>query len=314
MKLTQRREYQYTATSMTMSKNEETLAICAGSNIKVFSLPEMELEQTIRVKNPGCACFLGDNRSMLIINTTGGLYFWNGEKVRRVGKILGECYQGKMFYDCGKDVVVFTTGEEIYRFDAASLQCRKIYSESERKLAVISCKDGQILLLGSKVACDYQNLELITIDLEGHILKQVWTQKKIQTGIILYCQAMSPEGNIAVAAMENSCLFHADPINQLYLVGQDGSVVGPKRLPGGIMGAYNRITYAHGCFVLLNQLTVSYLGLTQIGFYDTKDLSLLYEFKMNEGEINPATDICFTNNGDVYVATYMRLYVLRMAP
>lgn len=313
MKLTQLSESRFPAYGIAISEDEKSLAV-VSEKIRVFSLPEMKLKEVISVKNAGCACFLGDNRSMLIINTMGELYFWNGEKVRRVGKVLGECYQGKLFYDSENDVVVFAAGKGIYRFDADNLQCRKIYDDSEREMTIVSCSGGQVLLLIFASGCDYQKLELLTIGLEGNVLRRVWTQKKIQTGWVSDCPAISPKGDIAVATVEKPCLFHSNAINLLYLIDQDGSVIAQRRLLSGMsrMNEINKVIYVRGCFVVLNQLTVNFLGLTQIEFYDTKDLSLLYEFKMNEGEINPVTNICITKVGYVYIGTWTRMYMLHM--
>lgn len=178
------RTIRHGAFSCAVSHDLHEFAISGSKDIKVYSVPDFEELYCIPVKNVCTMVFLSDNRSILILNTSGILFFWDGSNLKRVGHWpVPEWYETPMHY--GDDAHIFWGNVGgVWKYDAKERSMNQVFS-TEKDVYICSCDHGIIkVLLTNSDSADEGQIELLKLAYSGEVLSRKVTKDPLKIRLI----------------------------------------------------------------------------------------------------------------------------------
>lgn len=141
-----KRVYKYPAYNLVPSPDGKFLAVAGDRYIRIFSLPALALEKTIYVRDPSTMAYLRDG-SLLILNTTGGLFHWRDNTLHPLGHWPDRLWRERPIFRCGPDGVVLGYDEGVCRYCLSTGQFTPIYTCPDKFLYFAGVSDGLLHFL-----------------------------------------------------------------------------------------------------------------------------------------------------------------------
>ncbi len=206
------------AMCIAVSPDGSRAAVSSERSVGVYTLPELKREGSFRLSNPGTMVFLSDNRSLLILNTTGVLYLWDGTELERLGDWqVPEWYENPLQY-IGDDTVLWAAVGGVWRYHVPSRTMTRLY-ETTRNVQLGPVENGVVRFAECKRSyIGLHPIDFVTMTTEGEILSRVTTLEKLpecfwpgcwtEDGSFVYGARLVPE-NLTGVRLEG-CIFRID--------------------------------------------------------------------------------------------------------
>lgn len=209
--------YKYPAYDLVPSPDGKFLAVSGDRCIRIFSLPAMALEKTIYVRDPSSMAYLHDG-SLLILNTTGGLFHWRDNTLHSLGHWPDHLWRERPIFRCGPDSVVLGYDEGVCRYCLSTGQFTPIYTCPDKFLYFAGVADGLLHFLIHDREKNWDFPSYVVMDPQGTIHSCSVVDRKID------CRNISRPGIIDGGYLAMT-FFGKHPIlggSVLYLISQDG--------------------------------------------------------------------------------------------
>lgn len=206
------------AMCIAVSPDGSRAAVSSERSVGIYTLPELKREGSFRLSNPGTMVFLSDSRSLLILNTTGVLYLWDGTKLERLGDWqVPEWYENPLHY-IGENTVLWAAVGGVWRYHVPSRTMTRLY-ETERNVQLGPVENGVVRFAECKRSyIGLHPIDFVTMTTEGEILSRVTTLEKLpecfwpgcwtEDGSFVYGAKLVPE-NLTGLRTEG-CIFRID--------------------------------------------------------------------------------------------------------
>ena len=193
-------------------------AVSSERSVGLYTLPELKREGSFRLSNAGTMVFLSDNRSLLILNTTGVLYLWDGAELERLGDWqVPEWYENPLHY-IGADTVLWAAVGGVWRFPVPSRTMTRLY-ETERNVQLGPLENGVVRFAECKRSyIGLHPIDFVTMTTEGEVLSRVTTREKLpecfwpgcwtEDGSFIYGAQLIPQN--LTGLREEGCIFRVD--------------------------------------------------------------------------------------------------------
>ena len=154
-------------------------AVSSERSVGLYTLPELKREGSFRLSNAGTMVFLSDNRSLLILNTTGVLYLWNGTELERLGDWqVPEWYENPLHF-IGDDTVLWAAVGGVWRYHVPSRTMTRLY-ETDRNVQLGPVENGVVRFAECKRSyIGLHPIDFVTMTTEGEVLSRVTTREKL---------------------------------------------------------------------------------------------------------------------------------------
>lgn len=206
------------AMCIAVSPDGSRAAVSSERSVGIYTLPELKRECSFRLSNPGTMVFLSDNRSLLILNTTGVLYLWDGAELERLGDWqVPEWYENPLHY-IGEDTVLWAAVGGVWRYHVPSRTMTRLY-ETEHNVQLGPVENGVVRFAECKRSyIGLHPIDFVTMTTEGEVLSRVTTREKLpecfwpgcwtEDGSFVYGAKLVPE-NLTGLRTEG-CIFRVD--------------------------------------------------------------------------------------------------------
>lgn len=296
------------ALEIAISPDKSRVAISSERKITILDTVHFQRIVTIPISHATSMIFLSDSAKMLILNTTGILYFWDGDTVEKLGKwAVPRWAETPLFYS-GGSYAFWTLDGVVWRYNINLRTMDKIYSSS-KDLVICKCSDGQVRLIGYRRGIPRQALDLTTIDYDGNVISSVQTDRSVYT----HCMGIpcwTNSNTVVFSALAKSQgIFHASLTSYLYLINTVNGEVKLQR-------------YGHNyedsgdCYHGTGMVAEVYPVLSKDVVLYTAD-KLEYQFRIGKDffdasdKINPPTQAHFLDSR-VLVGSWKYFYVFRI--
>lgn len=222
MELTIEKELKNPSYFYAVSPDRSRIAVAGERRITVYSLPDFKELERVKVLHSKSVVFLSDNRSLLIVSTTGATSLWDGMAVEKLGKWPVPTWQEEPLFSGGDDRAVWAGCGGIWIYDVRQRKIEKVYT-SPRKLRICGCDGQTIKCIALSNDGEAAEAEILRISYGGQILQRAMTSVEIFADSDVY-PAWSDEGTIAVATPVQPPL----PLFMAYLLNEDGQVLGQE--------------------------------------------------------------------------------------
>lgn len=206
------------AMCIAVSPDGSRAAVSSERSVGIYTLPELKRECSFRLSNPGTMVFLSDSRSLLILNTTGVLYLWDGTELERLGDWqVPEWYENPLHY-IGEDTVLWAAVGGAWRYHVPSRTMTRLY-ETERNVQLGPVENGVVRFAECKRSyIGLHPIEFVTMTTEGEVLSRVTTREKLpecfwpgcwtEDGSFVYGAQLIPQN--LTGLREEGCIFRVD--------------------------------------------------------------------------------------------------------
>ncbi len=289
------------AFAIAVSPDSSQLAISSERKITVLSLPELKKQSTIPVQHTSSMIFLEDNCSMLILNTVGKCYLWDGSNLENLGRWpVPRWVENPLFY-AGYDEAFWAGCGAVWKYNIAKRQITKVFL-TEHEPLICRVGDGVIRLVTLNYDYPQQYMEIFRIDYSGTIIHHCTTNQKLQTRMFGR-PCWNDDEMIAIStisAADEAC-------GLIYLVdSKNGNVQLKKCEQNALLSGdfyCGKGLFAKVCPVLAKT----------VEFYTANDFKLLYRLDKTilaeSGSINPPAMVSFLEDGTILVGSWRRLFV-----
>ena len=209
--------YKYPAYDLVPSPDGKFLAVSGDRCIRIFSLPALALEKTIYVRDPSSMAYLHDG-SLLILNTTGGLFHWRDNTLHSLGHWPDHLWRERPIFRCGPDSVVLGYDEGVCRYCLSTGQFTPIYTCPDKSLYFAGVADGLLHFLIYDRKKHWDSPSYVVMDPQGTIHSCSLVDRKID------CRNTSRPGIVDGGYLAMT-FFGKHPIlggSVLYLISPDG--------------------------------------------------------------------------------------------
>lgn len=320
-----------------LSSDYGRIAISGSKDVAVYSLIDYTLIQKIPVKNASSMVFLSDNCSMLILNTTGSWFLWDGIKLKHKGKWpVPQWREDPLHY--ADDAHIFWSGSGgIWCFDAITCSIKLLFSTDDRTI-ICSCSNGIIKYLSFvDSSVDERYIRIAEMLFDGTVLYTNISKQQVQARRI-NLPAWSEDGIIAVSTIAapmglerdvtaalpyefttkgRACVKEAaewvqpwsPPHAVMYLMDREGNVL--RELHSNANDGGN-LFCGHGllaksCFSARSVSFMTISNLEMVGIIGENDL--VYGI-----EPNPPTFVLFLPKKRILVGSWNKLFVCQCVP
>ena len=206
------------AMCIAVSPDGSRVAVSSERSVGIYTLPELKREGSFRLSNPGTMVFLSDSRSLLILNTTGVLYLWDGTELERLGDWqVPEWYENPLHY-IGEDTVLWAAVGGVWRYHVPSRTMTRLY-ETERNVQLGPVENGVVRFAECKRSyIGLHPIDFVTMTTEGEVLSRVTTREKLpecfwpgcwtDDGAFIYGAQLIPQN--LTGLREEGCIFRID--------------------------------------------------------------------------------------------------------
>lgn len=206
------------AMCIAVSPDGSRAAVSSERSVGIYTLPELKREGSFRLSNPGTMVFLSDSRSLLILNTTGVLYLWDGTELERLGDWqVPEWYENPLHY-IGEDTVLWAAVGGVWRYHLPGRTMTRLY-ETERNVQLGPVENGVVRFAECKRSyIGLHPIDFVTMTTEGEVLSRVTTREKLpecfwpgcwtEDGSFVYGAQLIPQN--LTGLREEGCIFHVD--------------------------------------------------------------------------------------------------------
>ena len=206
------------AMCIAVSPDGSRAAVSSERSVGIYTLPELKREGSFRLSNPGTMVFLSDSRSLLILNTTGVLYLWDGTELERLGDWqVPEWYENPLHY-IGEDTVLWAAVGGVWRYHVPSRTMTRLY-ETERNVQLGPVENGVVRFAECKRSyIGLHPIDFVTMTTEGEGLSRVTTLEKLpecfwpgcwtEDGSFVYGAQLIPQN--LTGLREEGCIFRID--------------------------------------------------------------------------------------------------------
>lgn len=282
------------------------VAVSSDQKITIFSTPDYQRTAIIPVQHTSSMIFLKDSNKLLILNTHGKLFFWNGEKATKLGKWpVPRWAEAPLFYS-GDRYAFWTLDGNVWRYDIDRQELLRIYS-SPKDLVICKCANGLLSLIGYQYNLQEQLLTMLTMDYDGQISHIQCTHSPIET-----CYVGKPcwtdDGVVVVSVVATpSVSGDSHPKSILYLIDSTtGSIITKKEY----LGQAESIDCYYGNGMIAKVFPVFSC---RVEIYEAKSLTDLFvvdsKLLTPNGKTNPPTEVCFTSNKKVFIGSWNNVCV-----
>ena len=188
------------AFSYAVSHDLHKMAISSDKDIAIYSIPDFCQLAVVPVRNTSSMVFLSDNISLLVLNSIGQMFHWNGEMLEDHGVWpVPQWYESPLFY--GSDSKIFWGSQGgIWSYNVVQRSMKKILS-IPKDVNICRCDHGVIkALLTESSSVDEQIIGLMEVSYEGEILSKRETKVPLKTRLINQ-PAWSNDDYIAVSTI-----------------------------------------------------------------------------------------------------------------
>lgn len=198
------RKIQHGAFRIAVSQDKRKVAISSERDIAVYSLPNFDKIDTIPVKNASSMVFLWDNCSMIILNTTGGLFLWQEGVLTSRGQWPAPQWVENPLVYSGNRYVFWTSQGVVWRYEIFLKEMTEIYT-STNELDICSCEDGVLKIIGYRYCPSEQHIEITKIDYDGRIIDAKQTSSSMD---IFYINrsCWTPNDIIVFSSISSPCV------------------------------------------------------------------------------------------------------------
>lgn len=291
-----------TAFTFAVSPDGKRIAVSGERKVSVFSLPDLLKVESFQVKHTCSIAYLSDSKSMIIQNTTGRLFAWNGANVELVGKWPTSKWQEKPIFHSGNDCILYAGIDGIWMYKATTRSFAKIYTTS-RDIRICRCdKDGIrcVALPGNKTE---KKAEILCLDYEGTIWQQSQTEEDIMSS--LFSPAWSDSDTIAISTP----ITEDFPLRLIYLLDLKGRVVAQEWIADAEDNG--DFCYSNGMFV-----KASTVGAYAVTFWDAHNMQQVYTLDSEKlasyGMTTPLTFAFLCSDNRVLLGSWDKLLAFRI--
>lgn len=341
MKIKIDRTIEHPAFAVALSTDFRKIAISGCTNIAVYSLADYSLVMKIPAKNVSSMVYLSDDCSMLIQNTTGSLFLWDGTRLKRAGKLPEPEWTGEPLH-YGDDAHIFWNGSSgIWCYDATTCNMKQIFV-TEGRTIICGCSQGIIRFLTragyDNPPVDEQNIQITEMLFDGTILRTHTTSQQLKTRSVNR-PAWSEDGIIAVSTVAAPTGFVSDltevilyeftpqgrarikevagganpwspPHAVMYLMDDEGQILLEKhyddhRDSGNLYCGHGLL--AKSCFSAGSVSFMTIRDLEIVGIIDKNDLA-------HGSRVNPPTFVLFLPDKRILVGSWNKLLVCQFEP
>lgn len=288
-----------------VSPDGSRLAISSERKVTILSLPDLKKENAIPVRHTSSMIFLEDNYSMLVLDTTGGFYLWNGEELENLGRRpVPRWVEGPLFY-AGRNSAFWAGGGAVWKYDVEKRQMTKVFS-TEREPFLCRVDDGIIRLVTLAYNQTLQHMEIFQIDHEGAVLSSCRT-KELQTAVFgMPC--WDENDRIAISTAASTAKGAASFV---YVIdGKNGEVLSQTETQAE--WETGDFYCGNGLLAKCNQVLKK-----KIRFFEAQSMNVLCDLQVERieesGEVNPPTMVAFLPDGRILAGSWRRLFVFRLS-
>ena len=134
----------HTAFEFAISHDKTKFATSSDRMVRVYSWPELKVIEKFRLSNVSSMVFLEDNCSILLLNTTGKLFLWDGKVLHKQGKWPMRDWIEKPLVYYKKNYILWAGEDGIWKYNADTREIERIYSSHGDNNTVCSCQNGKI--------------------------------------------------------------------------------------------------------------------------------------------------------------------------
>lgn len=320
-----------------LSADSRRIAISGSKNIAVYSLIDFTLIQKIHVKNVSSMVFLADNCSMLILNTTGSWFLWDGIKLKHMGKWpVPQWREDPLHY--ADDAHIFWSGSGgIWCFDAITCNMKQLFSTDDRTI-ICNCSNGIIKYLTfADSSVDERSIRIAEMLFDGTVLYTNISKQQLQArrinlptwsedGIIavstiaaptglergateVYLYEFTTKGRACVKKTAEEVPLWSPPHAVMYLLDREGSVL--RELHSNANDGGN-LFCGHG---LLAKSCLSAKSVSFMTISDLEMVGIVGQDDLAHGvEPNPPTFVLFLSKKRILVGSWNKLFVCQFVP
>ncbi len=291
-----------------VSPDASRAAVSSERSVGIYTLPELKWECSFRLSNAGTMVFLSDNRSLLLLNTTGVLYLWDGAALACLGDWqVPEWHENPLHY-IGNDTVLWAAVGGVWRYHVPSRTMTRLY-ETDRNVQLGPVVDGVIRFAECKRSyIGLHPIDFVTMTTEGEVLSRVTTRDKLpecfyqgcwtDDGSFIYGARLVPE-NLTGVRLEG-CIFRIDTAT--------GEVQVRKSVD--LYSMDTGFSYQRGLVI-----QESHALHRDILFRDPQTLETVgrieYEAMLGKLELNPLEKVVFLDDDTFLLGSWCRLFRLR---
>lgn len=328
------RTIRHAAFGFAISPDGSKIAVSGARDIIVLSLPDLQRLQSISINNAGSMVFLSDNCSMLILNTTGMTFFWNGTTAEKIGKWpVPRWFEEPLFYGDDNHIFWGSVGG-VWCYDIHSRAMTQVFT-TKKEAVICRCDQGIVKILLISNHADEQRIGMAEISFDGDILYECRAKHALKTRLVNR-PAWSDDDLIAISTiaapqesfpvlprviaykftLDGRAMIDEDtetgeaamPAHSiLYLLDKKGNILIENH--SGQDDDDGHLYYGNGIFAM------SCSSQEKIRLFDAATLRQIYCFQKSnfsaDNGINPPTFVCFSPDGKVLTGSWSRLYRFR---
>ena len=279
------------------------IAVSGERTVTIFSFPDFSTIGKMKVAHACSMVFLSDNSSLMILNTTGKAFIWDGSSVEPIGKWPVPRWQERPMFYCGDDRVLWAGYGGIWLYSIKERTIRKIFASS-KDIRICRCEADSIKCIAMNYGEAETDVDLLSISLDGLIQQKSQSDIQIINSFIK-SPAWSEDNLIAISTAVASKF----PLNLVYLLNTTGQVVEQVWIPAA---------EDNGSFIYCNNLfiKVSVVGAYNINFYDAHTLELILKLDSHKlasyGMDAPPTFAWVTPNNQILIGSWNKLFVFKI--
>ena len=280
------------------------IAISGERTITVFSFPDFGRIGKMKLAHVCSMVFLSDNSSLMILNTAGRAFIWDGIALESIGKWPVPRWQEKPLFYCGDDRVLWAGYGGIWLYNVRERTIKKIFASS-KDVWICACEGGLIKCIAMNYGETESEVDLLTISLDGSIQQKAQSDIQIKNDFIKN-PAWSKDNLIAIS----TAIASKFPLNLVYLLDSTGQVVEQVWIPAAEDNG--RFVYCNNLFI-----KVSVVGAYNINFYDAHTLKLILKLDGHKlasyGMDSPPTFAWVAPNNQILIGSWDKLFVFNIA-
>lgn len=293
------------AFDIAVSPDGSRLAICGERKITIFSLPGLYKENTIRVSHTSSMVFLGDNKSMLILTTTGRCIFWNGQILESLGKWQVPRWEEKPVFYAGGNDVFWAGSHGIWKYNVNEGTMLKIF-QTPHEPYICRVEDGIVYAVILKYGVQLQHIEILELDFAGTVKRACISRNNIQAALFGE-PCWNKNGNIAISTCVSKPL---GVYSYCYLIDSvNGEIIFQKCEPHS--GSCGDFYAAKDLLVKVGDALAE-----DVSIFDASNMRMLHRIEKTylagTDGVNPPSTVTFLDDGRLLVGTWTKLFVFKI--
>ena len=296
------------AYSIAVSHDGKRVAISGERKVYVYEIATWEKIIEIKISNVSCMHFLEDNNSIIILNTTGNFFVWDGNEIKFQKKIPESKRTWEIFYYISDELILVPhTGSGVLWYNVKTNQLSQFYTTHQWITKIGDVSNGKIRLLSGDVEVKEQCFELVTLDYEGNVLSKVLTESMATDS---FSEPLFIKENMfalsTLKSNRNILSWMSGRCGDLYFINTEGKVLRqitmnsePKLLHMGNM----LVTYQSGI-----RQGVDFCNLETMKIENRLEERFFEEVE----KPNPVSEIKMLDEKHILIGTWGALYVFRI--